>query len=914
MVYFNIHAKALRKRDVDKFAIERYLANELESDYKSGINTLFPFMDDPDVDAPTSGANEYLSVANCKFNPIQPPSPNFWGEMQCGVAGGWVLRGPYGGSFSAFGDVLAAFWMESPFITERMDQETRVLVERHFTYGGTGIRIVAIEGAAGGVQGLSCIGDPSRLHAFAVHADSDGFLRFHRFQDGDVFNSMRKLEFRPDQGNLPYIDNETPTPDQFEKYVGYSGMLGDHPGFSPGYAASVSAFAPLDSFVYYTTASASALSASLGITEDQVRELNYTTGDSVTIETGKAYLGRTEITYSYYGDVNLYIYLRFKDGSELVGTVDSIRFSPGKRRVLRVDHRWVSCSTIEIVAASEETTELQDVEIHKITILGLDDRFANDFLEEETSSTEADKDKTALERLENRSLMFTTDMMSVGEDEDSRLFMFFNDKDGGISCLQSDDLGLSWYYHYGVIKSIENEYDARNPFIVQNFPANQAYLFYNMSGKVLCRQIDYTLFSFQDALLIERYYSDVLVRSDEDSGQPDQENLSIYSPDGRKMRYRAVSYVAAGDLNDEDFLSLTGRDVENNTFEYKEDLDVGQDDGSTSSVSVSKTVAIGPGTAFTNQDISDPYFSAYRTEQGTMRLLYLGSTADEDANLLQCHFSPDNGFNWYNLWEHADYGYNRLRTDPDRKTQFVDRSASGDRPTDLEGEDPKESGQEALSGINVHWSRLKRHKKEGATTSKDESIAIEIESPYAFYQHTAKNVFLFYVYEGCLLCKVFSDGLFENAIKNRETGGMTYVKNMIEKQTRSYFIDGNLTSDQLREEIHLWINTDSNEQMVDGNIVFPYQFAIDTFDENREIGAQRVCAYEMQNGNIRVFYKHKGRQDLRVAIWTGSQWYNEDLLRETGQFPPMDVPEAPENVTPVTGGFGSDSFERSGGS
>ena len=66
-------------------------------------------------------------------------------------------------------------------------------------------------------------------------------------------------------------------------------------------------------------------------------------------------------------------------------------------------------------------------------------------------------------------------------------------------------------------------------------------------------------------------------------------------------------------------------------------------------------IAIAPVTAFTNANV-DNVFSAYRRDNGELRLWFMAATQNAD-NQLQCHFSADDGQGWYDLWEFLEFGY-----------------------------------------------------------------------------------------------------------------------------------------------------------------------------------------------------------------------------------------------------------------
>jgi len=423
----------------------------------------------------------------------------------------------------------------------------------------------------------------------------------------------------------------------------------------------------------------------------------------------------------------------------------------------------------------------------------------------------------------------------------------------------------------------------------------------------MCKKIPYDLFEFRDSNLIERFDADIFVAGEED--EPSQEIQSIYSDKGRILRRSLLSYVVAGDLTDESFLELLGKVPGEFDYVPNEIRIVSGEE-----VVVRKNPAArAPGTAFNNIDINNIFFSAYRKDNGELKFWYLSLTENSDnVSQLQCHFSPDDGQSWFDLWEFVTNGYNRLRYDKEKKTQFIDRSASGtDVPASLEGTDPQEGNQAAEFGINVHWSRLSRHKidQEGETTVNSESQVLEVSSPYVFYQPTTDRVFLFYIYQGCLLCKVFNDSIFGDAATSRadEDSGMTRVKSVIERQTKAHFIDGSLSSAELREEIHGFANTETLEIMGNGNIIFRYPFAADNFTDDRTISAQRVCATDLPTGLVRVFYKHADSVNLKSALWTGTEWWAEDFMRNPQDLTPFELPDN-SSFARVTGGFGGTGF------
>lgn len=917
-VYFNVHPSALLKRDVDKFAIEQTLAEEIAIDVAAGRKTFVPFMDnsDPQFSNPTAGAKEYLNSSNTSFDPIQPASR--WNianaEAECGVGGGIALG--FNSGFNGFGDVLGAFAVNSNIITERFEKDTRVLIEKFATEGEFDPQILAIEGLSAPRGAVSCIADRRGLNALAVHSDSENTLRLNRFKNDDIIDSFRFLEYRPDL-EAPDVDGNTdPNPVQFEPLLGYTGMLGDTPGIKPGWSISVSSLLDIEKFKYVTTSSSRLRSLNPNIQEDTVTIMTLELEpNKVIIPVSTGWHGRLQIEYAYSGDRQR-ILIVFKAGG-IVGAVDRviIKNTQALEDTITLDFRWIKCDTIEIVGS-----DLDDFNPSFVSVTTLDDSVTDDFLSDMSLSQRNDSDKNLISenRFYDKNVLFQTDVMTIGQNSRDQIYVFFNDQDGGISCAQSNDKGRTWVYHYGIVEPIR-EIQARNPFVIDSLERNVAHLFYQLNGKIMCKTFPYSQIILEDSMLVERFEQD---RLEANESGPDTIRLGLYSQNGNVLRRNQLSYAAAGDLTDADFLALLGKNPEQGEFEPTEKFNVEVSDGSFEVIEKrSNPVAIASTTAFHNQDIQDSFFSAALSDRGELSLWYLAQTREGygGGQQLQCHFSRDGGVSWYDKWEFIENGYNRLRADREKHTQFIDWDASGDPVENILSEDPQESQQQAYWGVNIHWSRLKRHKTDPNSSSfMDESQVLDVSSPYAFFHPFLRQIFLFYIYQGCLLCKVFHEGVMESAAerkRKRATGdlpdddelpvGMAYVKKVIEQDLRAYFIDGNLSTDDIREELHYYVNSETSERQVQGNIIYPFIGGFDVFTEERNISTQRVCAYRYEQCNLRVFYKLEQSNDLRCATWNGSNWFVEELMKSVGMAPP-EIPEV--NVTDVTGGFGSESY------
>lgn len=919
-VFFNVHPSTLAKRDVDKFAMEYTMAQEVEIDIAAGKQTFVPFMDapGPNFPDPTNGAEEYMSSSNTKFDPIQPVSR--WGlgnaEIECGVGGGVALG--FGSGFNGFGDVLGAFGVNSNIITERFEKNTRVLIEKFATEGEFGPKILAIEGLASPQGAVSCIIDRLGINAFAVHADQDNVLRFTRYDTGDIIDSYRHLEYRPDLTAPQVDDNLSPRPEQFEYLLGYSGMLGDVPGIKPGRAITVSAFLDKTKFKYTTTSTSRLRILQPNIKDDQITSITIEQDiDKITIPVSAGWHGRLFFEYKYSGDTQNLLIL-FKSGG-ISGSIDTVTMKDTRSlaNTIDIDFKWIKCDTIEIVG------DMSDVSVSFVRVTTLDDSVASDFLADTSLSTRNDSDKNLIaeNRFYEKSVLFESEVMTVGQDKEGRIFVFFNDRDGGISCVQTNDRGRTWIYHYGIVEPIR-EIKVENPFVVTSYEKNLGFLFYMLSGKVMCKNIPYHNFADEDSMLVERFDQDRLELGDESTS--DTIRLGLYSINGRTLRREQLSYAAAGDLTKADFLELLGKVPDQGEFDATEEFYVETVEGQSPELIQKRKnpVAIGSMTAFGNRDLEDSFWSVSYSDRGELALWYLAMAEEVigGGKQLQCHFSRDNGISWYDKWEFIENSYNRVRADKDKHTQFIDWEANGDPVSDVLDEDPQYSPQLAQWGVNVHWSRLKRHKvnPDDSASFTDPSTVLTISSPYAFFHEFLRQIFLFYVYEGCLLCKIFHEGTMEFAAERKRkfrTGslpnddelpfGMTYVKKLIEQDVRAHFIDGDLSNSNIRDELHYYVNPETNERQIEGNIIYPFIGGLDVFSEERKIGNQRVCAYRFEQCHLRVFYKHEQSPDLRCALWNGSNWYVEELMKSVGLAPP-EIPDG--NVTNVTGGFGGEGY------
>ncbi len=717
-ILFNVHPKALKKRDIDKWGIERFFAQEVEKDIQEGRITAVPFMDDVDVNNPTDSYIEYLNQSNCIFSPVLPISRYGAGnvEIDAGVGGG-ILIGEPGNSEQVFGYMT----FKSNLIAEFFDKETRILVERHFTNSQKGDGIVAIEGVpTNRLVTNSCILDPSKTYTFCFHSDANDYIVFNYFRNGDVESGLNSLDFRPDLG-YPDTAQNNPSPDDYESLIGWTGMLGDVSGYYPGKKVTTTAFLAQSTFQYFTNNKELFIRRGLPFT--QISDISDVAidNDVLSIQLPLGHYGRIEMVFNMTEDVSRSpIQVNIKSSGSIVGVIDTVYlWSSGVNATndLQVDMKWFYCDRIEI--RGEAIKKIKG--IPDIAVVRLSAEYDNDF----TRGNGDIRKRTDDNRITERPAFMMSDTVTIAEDEKSVLYLFFSDKDGGISCAVSRDFGHNWQYYYGIVEKMASE-AVYYPFAITSFEGNRCYLFFMYLNKIFCKTIDYNKFDENDACVYEKTENIYKINDD---GITATEDASIYTSKGRDLRRHTLSYICAGNIIDESFTTIL------------EHIEVAGEDGSVHSYPT-YPFAKSSGTVIPYQDVDTPYFSAYRNDQGVTRLFFLGITGA--GNLLQVFISNDNCSTWYDLLEYAKNGSQRIRSDKDKRTLFIDRQDQ--YPDTTEGEDPYQSNQGFEYGINVH-------KKKGEL---EKNNVYEISSPYLFCQTSFSRVFLFYVYEGCLLCKIFS--------------------------------------------------------------------------------------------------------------------------------------------------------------
>jgi hypothetical protein len=877
---YNVHPKALRRRDIDKWGIPRFMADEIQKSISAGKTTYVPFMDDPYNTDPLNQVghlnengqitDKYLDANNFLIKPIQRYG-RYGGNADCrsGSMGG-IGVGNWGAD-----NYAASLLFTSNIITEFMPKGTKILIEQFFTSGARGPEILAISARVGAtVQGLSCILDPSRSYVFIIHQRGD-YLAFSRLETGYLNKGMQSLTYRPEI--LMKTNAEHPKMTHYEKEVGYSGLLGDRPGFSHGNLVNVAFYGDKDSFEYYSSSPQESIYKS---EPSKMTKVTYTaTDDTITLSLPKKYYGFTTLRYRFDCDGTCdacdepckkaeeqecqdckdkcnacteglrqddEAMIIFRMGDSIVNVIDSLSLreeEQGQDAILFVEHPWIEADKIEIVCNRIRGLRGKPL---KIDLQALVDARAKDFLDGRTSDTPlATSDP---QKLDKNPVLIASPIASVAEDTRSVLYVFFQDKRDGISVAISRNFGDSWSYQYGIIEKIASN-AIQNPFVLSHPKTDRVYLFFMMREKIFCKPIDLRLFNEKDEMRVVSYASDVLKVQQSET----KESAGWFTSEGRTLRGHTPAYLAAGSRFDSEYLDMMK--VKPVTIEENRNGTM----VTTVQEQKAQSMEIGVNTCFVYKPVEDAYCSAYRRDQGEMLLFFLGKIAN-GKNRLQCHYSTDDGISWFDTFERMNKDTARVKIDSDDKFLFIDRDNK--YANKAEGDGPTASEASYIYGINLH--------KQGKSKDDEEE---DISSPYVFHQPSAETVFVFYVYKNALFCKTFPDSLFR--------GTYDSFKEIVEG-TKSVFVDGWVKGTAIAEEVNevftfQWATIEA-AQTTNPDVTFPHK-AVDTFDENRSVDPQRVAACEIDNGLIKVFYKTKGGV-LRSATYKEPYWVVDDLLRK----------------------------------
>jgi len=774
---FNVHPEALKKRDVDKWAIPFNLATSLEKAINTGEETYFPFMDNAADNEPHLGTSQTLNSDNFEIDPFDGGS----------VSIGSVVNRSSLNSRSVSGEFSPGI------INEQFKKGTKVLVERDVGGIKSFLYIRCRQGA--GEVFVSAINDLSLRNAYIFSTNFDGFLIQRSINYSAVARNLGELTFQPDKGGINYAKPNVETTNEEYPVKGFCGLLGDSPGTFPGKAISFYKYSDKDAFTEYyigkpQTELNSTKEISRALEQDsyllmQLGELVYTGSLKIEMlmykQSPSTIDMNDEETIKAVKKLDDEVSILFLSGNSVESAIDrnpvKLVHKNGKLKLIIEipNYYWLKGDSIRIQFSSLKDFLSQINPFVEVTasIIGLKNEYAQDFTTDDFDVTILDSRFPLWKGKDFIKTGFATSYI----DESGLIYLFFGDEEQGISCVYTVDEGTTWNLQYSLVSSIEDE-SAQYPFCVKSSIKKELFLFFVMKGVLYVMPVDLKDLDFNNAF------------QNKETAEKNK-NISFFE----KLRSNPF-YVAAGN-----------NDAENINF-----------------VQTTDRFRMGTTTIFTNVIFSTPFFSGYQTGSGELRIFF----PDKEGRV-QCNYSHDNGISWNDLWICMKEGYDGIIKSTDDFGKSTDKYPYG---------------------INPHPS---------ITKTED-----QIESPYVFQSQRRNQIYLFYVYKGCLLCKMFEDPISCQLINGKNNYDM-FVDSL---NVPSVFVDGNAKN--IEDEIGTIEKPN--------NVIMKHQYAIDQFDETREIEAQRVSAILESNGSVKVYYKTADDDAIRAAWQDGFSWEIEDMM------------------------------------
>lgn len=635
---YNMHPDALVKRDIDKVALPISLSDALSEAINNGEKTEFPFYDIPTGLDKWKNISKMLDSSNYKIESIDSVPKTI------STANAFSITSPLG-IFPGIGTGYLYGEFRSNLIQETFKKGTRILVEGN-VLGTRGSVLLSVKCKGGGTDFVSCTQDMRFNNIFVYSINNDNFLMSRKLKYSLIESDLKNVVFKPDDGGINYntIKNST-TIDDFP-VVGFSGLLGDSPGIFPGKVISFYKYSINKAFKEYYYGKA--------ITNiDAKKEVGTAFHDSgILIQLGElVYTGRIKAKITLTATIkfnapiddkeirNKYItkeipelinrsfqngegLMLFLNGSKIESAIDSIPIgSPAldsyktsqtidnktqltiniSQSINHDNYYWLKGDSIKIslpffdelssaikeIDSSSSTDK--SISISSISIIGIKSEYAKDFLSGKNNLKKNEEDKTVEWEGNN---FIETDCATSCISDKGHIYLFFDDKNNGISCIHSPDDGVKWELQYG-IKAPIDDYPIKYPFSIRSSASNRLFLFMTIKKALYMMAIDLYDLSYNDKFDI----------------QDDPANFI------GKIR-NANLYLVAGN-----------NDSENIAFIQKNNLKMGST------------------TIFTNTPFNTMFYSAYQNAHGALKVFFL-----DDRGKVQCHYSTDGGITWADLW------------------------------------------------------------------------------------------------------------------------------------------------------------------------------------------------------------------------------------------------------------------------
>lgn len=623
---FNVSQEALKKRDIDKWAIPAELANVLSETIKNGTETNFPFMDDPAVDEPFNGVTSTLNSANYKIDVLKS-TPHI-----LNLSNAFQLTGNIGaipGIFQAsngtsFGTIIYAV-VSSNIIEEPMKKGTHALVER-YAIGGQAARfrsLVTVECKSNPQAFVTCAADKEFENSYIVTTNEYNLLSYKKMTKSKFRYQRTRSFYDPVNGGIDQKELST-SQITFDTYgsIGTTGIFGEELPTFPMKVCGFQHYGNQNLFREYFYGTNNAGDENR-ITQFDFKEIiTSVTPNGLLIQLGEiAHIGYFMISFEADREYEIPATFFFMTGTTVTGVIDSVgaiksgipvpsnlkgddyekkekELSSKRRYHFNIENSfWMQCDSILVKFDTSKQKDAPELKIEnpRVNILSVKNEYAQDY-----SYVDFEVNKVENFPIYNGAIFVETDMATTYLDNRGHFYVLFNDKSDGISCVHSHIDDIRFNLQASVMPKI-NGVATRNPLLIKADNDNGLFLFFQNNDNIYCTFFNMADLNFEDA-------------------------FNILPPE-TEIR-NTPCYVAAGNNDLENISLLTNGETR---------------------------LRMGASTMFSNTDVSTPFFTAYQNKLGEIRLLWL-----DNSGLLQCHFSADNGISWNDLWVCLKYGQEGL--------------------------------------------------------------------------------------------------------------------------------------------------------------------------------------------------------------------------------------------------------------
>jgi len=605
--------------DNEKFGYERRLAKALSNCTvynKDEPNTGVGFANLDLIKSLSPGRDDY-DLTSAKFDSV--PMQGSGTLYTCNVTF------TYDFGFCTKGTIQADMLLRTPTFLQGLSSKSRIYVEKFQAVNpirGDGAIWVGTRPAF--TENYAVTTDPKKYQACLVYPDSsNGTTNFRVFEEGVInkdFSEMERENLTSEGHTLPQLD--TSLTGESIKYGGYDNLIGDQPGYYRG--------------IEISTENALILMSKVSPTIIKIDKLVFTrdqaTGRINVAGLSGRRLRKITIKYipnnrAFLDDSKRMVSFVFPSSKNVVDNVAIPYQGSFKKdaRIVCVDTRYINAESwfidgdilkyMDIEYIEAESLEEEEYQKYKISTSNVTTCFDPSgrwlvFYEDEKGG-EGDTSNNGLN---------ADGSHLVGPHPDGAMPGLQEQTVREISCLLSPDYGYTWYDFKGLVRTVVGE-SVSAPYAVMDDFSNKIHLFYVLNDALMHKEIDASLFVYEDAFLAYKR-----------PNRLDENTLAMYglyhfSEAGQKLRATPSNIVVGNVAGDYLQTQLATTEAMRNArrTDYR--------------------IALAGDEKNYEEGFPDVDFIAFRDSSGQFKVLFVAN------GRLYCRGSSNGGAAWYDFFE-----------------------------------------------------------------------------------------------------------------------------------------------------------------------------------------------------------------------------------------------------------------------